>query len=265
MFTPKRAAFILSSIFVILLLTTNPVTAQVDGQVFMSVEEMPQLHGDLDSLHNEMEYPREAWDKGIEGKAIVQFVVTKEGKTKNLKVIRGLGGGVDEEAKRLIKEASFTPGKQRGEPVNVRMSMSITFDKSEYERSPDEKNADEPTPQPQESQEEESDDFFIAVEDMPELKGGLGYLQKKLEYPEMARKAGIEGRVIVQFIVNKQGEVENPRIIRGIGGGCDKEAMRVLKEEAEFEPGRQRGEPVRVQYSLPLTFQLQDDDNKEDG
>ena len=72
----------------------------------------------------------------------------------------------------------------------------------------------------------------------------------------MARKAGIEGRVIVQFIVNEEGKVENPRVIRGIGGGCDEEALRAASN-ALFKPGRQRGEPVRVQYSLPVIFKLQ--------
>ncbi|MDZ7658356.1 energy transducer TonB [Fodinibius sp.] len=117
-------------------------------------------------------------------------------------------------------------------------------------------NMDEPLPEPEEPQQEEEEDFFVAVENMPELKGGLGALQQKINYPDMARKAGIEGRVIIQFIVNEKGEVENPRVIRGIGGGCDKEALRVVKQ-AEFEPGRQRGNPVRVQYSLPITFKLQ--------
>jgi len=117
-------------------------------------------------------------------------------------------------------------------------------------------NMDEPLPEPEEPAEEEEEDFFVAVENMPELKGGLGELQKQINYPDMARKAGIEGRVIIQFIVNEKGEVEDPRVIRGIGGGCDKEALRVVKQ-AQFEPGRQRGNPVRVQYSLPITFRLQ--------
>lgn len=104
--------------------------------------------------------------------------------------------------------------------------------------------------------EEEAEDFFVAVEHMPRLKGGLAKLQGCVEYPEMARKAGIEGRVVVQFIVNEEGKVEEPHIIRGIGGGTDEEALRCVKQ-AEFEPGRQRGEPVRVQYSLPVVFKLQ--------
>lgn len=100
------------------------------------------------------------------------------------------------------------------------------------------------------------ENFFVAVEQMPQLKGGLGGLQSKIEYPEMARRAGIEGRVIIQFIVDENGNVVNPRVIRGIGGGCDKEALRVVKQ-AKFVPGRQRGKAVRVQYSLPITYRLQ--------
>lgn len=117
-------------------------------------------------------------------------------------------------------------------------------------------NLDEPLQMPEAPPEEEEEDFFVAVEQMPQLKGGLAGLQRKINYPEMARKAGIEGKVIIQFIVNEEGEVENPRVIRGIGGGADEEALRVVKE-AEFIPGRQRGRPVRVQYSLPITFRLQ--------
>lgn len=91
---------------------------------------------------------------------------------------------------------------------------------------------------------------------MPALIGGLASLQQNISYPNMARKAGIEGRVIVQFVVTEQGTVENPQVIRGIGGGCDKEALRAVTT-AKFEPGRQRGKAVRVQYSLPVTFRLQ--------
>ena len=72
----------------------------------------------------------------------------------------------------------------------------------------------------------------------------------------MARRAGIEGRVTVQFIVNEAGQVENPRVIRGIGGGCDEAALEAVKK-AKFTPGMQRGRPVRVQFSLPVIFRLQ--------
>lgn len=111
-------------------------------------------------------------------------------------------------------------------------------------------------PPPPPPQEEEEEDFFVVVEEMPELVGGLGELQRQIRYPEMARRAGIEGRVYIQFIVNERGDVENPTVIRGIGGGADEEALRVVRQ-AKFTPGMQRGRPVRVQYSLPIFFRLQ--------
>lgn len=106
--------------------------------------------------------------------------------------------------------------------------------------------ADEPEPEPE---------IFVIVEQMPELQGGLGELQKKIRYPEIAKKAGVEGRVIVQFVVNEQGMVENPVVVRGIGAGCDEEAIKAV-QTARFTPGRQRGQPVKVKMSLPITFKL---------
>ncbi len=111
-------------------------------------------------------------------------------------------------------------------------------------------------PPPPPADDDDEEDFFVVVEDMPELIGGLGELQRQIRYPEMARRAGIEGRVFIQFIVNERGEVEDPQVIRGIGGGADEEALRVVSQ-AKFTPGMQRGRPVRVQYSLPIFFRLQ--------
>ncbi|MEQ8524948.1 M56 family metallopeptidase [Gracilimonas sp.] len=108
-------------------------------------------------------------------------------------------------------------------------------------------------------EQEDLGDYFVVVEKMPKLIGGMKALQAKTEYPEMARRAGIEGRVTVQFIVNEQGEVENAKVVRGIGGGADEEALRVVKE-TQFEPGVQRGKPVRVQYALSINFKLESSD-----
>lgn len=99
-------------------------------------------------------------------------------------------------------------------------------------------------------------ELFNAVEQMPEPKGGIIELMKKINYPEEARKAGIEGRVIVQFIVDKNGNVQNPQVIQGIGGGCDEEALRVIKSTV-FTPGQQRGQDVNVKMTMPVVFRLQ--------
>lgn len=114
---------------------------------------------------------------------------------------------------------------------------------------------DLPPPPQQEEDEEPEDGFFILVEQMPELIGGLESLQRQVRYPERALRANIQGRVFVQFIVNERGEVENPVVVRGIGGGCDEEAIRVVSQ-ARFVPGMQRGRPVRVQYNLPVVFMI---------
>lgn len=116
-------------------------------------------------------------------------------------------------------------------------------------------NMDEPLPEPEEPAEEQEEDFFVAVEEMPKLKGGQEWLYNQIEYPDMARKAGIEGRVIVQFVVDEKSNATNFEVLRGIGGGCDEEAVRILKE-ADFEAGRQRGKPVAVQMAQPITFEL---------
>ncbi len=85
--------------------------------------------------------------------------------------------------------------------------------------------------------------------------GGLAALQREIRYPEIARHDGIEGRVILQFIVDEQGRVNEPKVIRGIGSGCDKEALRVL-QTVRYRPGMQRGKPVKVKMSLPVMFKL---------
>src|SRR5690606_38550688 len=96
---------------------------------------------------------------------------------------------------------------------------------------------------------------FVAVEQMPELVGGIQGLQGRIQYPEMARRAGIEGRVFVQFVVNEQGVPSDIRVVRGIGGGADEAAVAAVRE-SRFTPGLQRGRPVKVRMSLPVTFRL---------
>lgn len=102
-----------------------------------------------------------------------------------------------------------------------------------------------------------SEDFgvFVVTEQMPELIGGLESLQSRIRYPETAKRASIEGRVITRFVVDECGCVSDPVVVRGIGGGCDEEALRVTGT-LRFKPGRQRGKPVRVKMSLPIVFKM---------
>ncbi len=99
---------------------------------------------------------------------------------------------------------------------------------------------------------------FVVVEDMPELVGGLASIQEQLTYPQLAKDAGVEGRVIVQFVVDEEGSVVDPEVVRGVGSGLDHAALEAVRT-AQFKPGKQRGEPVKVKMSLPVTFRLGDE------
>lgn len=95
---------------------------------------------------------------------------------------------------------------------------------------------------------------------MPEFKGGLEklfeYLGKNIKYPEKARRAGIEGKVYLQFVVGKKGEIRDIKILRGVNKWLDEEAIRVVKAMPNWKPGKQRGKPVSVIYNLPINFKL---------
>ena len=102
----------------------------------------------------------------------------------------------------------------------------------------------------------ERSDGYEIVEEAPELIGGLRRLQRKVVIPESCRKANVEGRVIVQFIVDEDGNVREPKVTGSLGSGCDEEAIRVISEHAKFTPARQRGRAVSVRISLPITIKL---------
>lgn len=107
---------------------------------------------------------------------------------------------------------------------------------------------------------EKADEIFDNVENSPNPPGGMEawnqYLGKNLKYPTQARRMGIEGTVYVVFVVNTDGTLQDVDVLRGIGGGCDEEAIRVVKNAPKWEPGKQRGRPVRVRMRLPIKFKL---------
>lgn len=103
--------------------------------------------------------------------------------------------------------------------------------------------------------------IFTVVESMPEFPGGTGelykYLGNSIKYPPLAKESGIQGRVFVNFVVEPNGTISNVKVLRGIGGGCDEEAIRVVQAMPTWKPGKQRGKAVRVSYNLPIKFTLQ--------
>ena len=104
-------------------------------------------------------------------------------------------------------------------------------------------------------------DFFIIVEEMPSFPGGqkalMEFMGKNIKYPTVSQETGVQGKVIVQFVVDKDGSIINPTVVRSIDPYLDKEALRVIKSMPKWKPGMQRGKAVRVKYTVPVTFKLQ--------
>lgn len=118
------------------------------------------------------------------------------------------------------------------------------------------------TPEPMRISEEaqQSDDVFVIVEEMPSFPGGqdamMKYIGANFKYPQEAIDNGIQGTVFVTFVVERDGSITGVKTLRGIGSGCDEEAVRVVQSMPKWTPGKQRGKEVRVQYNLPIRFKL---------
>ncbi len=112
-----------------------------------------------------------------------------------------------------------------------------------------------------EEEEESSQQIFMVVEEMPKFPGGdaklMSFIAKSIRYPVVAQENGIQGRVVCSFVVNKDGSIVDAEVVRGIDSSLDKEALRVINSMPKWTPGKQRGKPVRVKFTVPITFRLQ--------
>lgn len=112
-----------------------------------------------------------------------------------------------------------------------------------------------------EEEEESTQQIFTIVEEMPDFPGGqaalMSFINKSIKYPVIAQENGIQGRVSCSFVVNKDGSIVDAEVLRGVDPSLDKEALRVINSMPKWKPGKQRGKPVRVKYTVPITFRLQ--------
>ena len=112
-----------------------------------------------------------------------------------------------------------------------------------------------------EEEEPEEQQIFQIVEEMPEFPGGMGeclkFLMKNAKYPTISQENGVQGKVSVKFVIEKDGSIADPVVVRGVDPYLDKEALRVVKSMPKWKPGKQRGKPVRVSYTVPVIFKLQ--------
>jgi TonB family protein len=227
------------------------------------VEQMPQFPGGqaalMHYLANNIKYPNIAKQNKIEGKVIVSFVVEKNGTIGRFKMERGIGAGCNEEALRVLHKMNhdgiqWEPGKDKGEAVLVLYTLPISF-KLESKKSVD---SDIPPSPPL------SLNIIKSVDEMPQFSGGdeklLKFITEHLQYPLIAKDSGIQGRVILSFVVARNGSVYNTKVLKGIGGGCDAESVRMVNSMNELGikwlPGKLKGQPVDVEFTLPISFKL---------
>ena len=227
-----------------------------DGEIFQVVEEQPLFPGGMQEmmkfLQQNIKYPKEAQEQGKQGRVIVQFVVNKDGSIVNDSIVRSVDPLLDAEALRVVRSMpNWTPGKQKGKPVRVRFTLPVTFHL----------NGDAPKQATEVKQPEATDDkIFQVVEDQPEFPGGMEglmkHLSKEIKYPKEAQEKGTQGRVIVQFVVRKDGSITDAKIMKPVDPLLDAEALRVVSEMPNWIPGKQRGEAVNVRFTLPVMFRL---------
>ena len=250
----------------------NPPADDPDNPVFEVVEQMPEfpdggMSGLMQFLSKNIRYPVNAQKNGTQGRVTVQFVVNADGSISNIGIIRGVDPELDGEAVRVISTMpNWKPGMQKGKAVRVKYTVPVMFrlsdngQKEEYKPVPkiDETVVVGYVPKQVPAEE---DPVFEVVENMPEFPGGMGglmqYLSKNIKYPVEAQKAGIQGRVIMQVIIDENGNVTNPKVTQPVDPLLDTEAIRVTASMPKWKPGTQRGMPVNVKYTFPIVFRLQ--------
>ncbi len=207
-----------------------------NSKICTNPDTLPQYPGGVEAmleyLKRETKYPQAAKENRVRGHVKVDFVVEKDGTISNIVVVDSLGYGCDEEAQRVIAGMPrVTPGYLDGQPIRTLITLNIDFNEA-----------------------------YVIVEKMPQFPGGMEalyqYLSKNMMYPPRALYDSIEGRVYVQFIVNDDGTVSNVTVLKSLGHGLDKEAVRLIENLPKWIPGEQGGKPVSVKYNLPVSFSL---------
>jgi TonB family protein len=239
--------------------------------VYTSVASLPEFPGGLEAfgkfLSTNIKYPASAREQKIQGRVIITFIVERDGSLSNERVVKGITGDLDNEALRVMKlSPQWKPGMQGNRPVRVQYSVPINF---ALAPDADTVKTTAPATFTIASAQSGSDPVFTSVEQVPEFKGGLEafgkFLATNMKYPKAARDNNVQGRVIITFVVEKDGSLSNMKVVRGIGSGCDEEAVRVLSISPAWKPGIQNGKPVKVQYSVPISFTLADDKSAKPG
>ena len=239
-------------------------SASTEDMPFLIAEKMPLFQGgNLNAfrtwVQEHLQYPAEAVERNIQGRVVVTFTIEKEGSVSNILVLQSPDKLLADEARRVIASSpagAWTPGEQRGEKVRVKYTLPVDFRLPQTESATVQGAPDGNEP-------------FLVTEKMPSFRSGeikdfRNWIQMHIQYPAEAMKNNIQGRVIVSFIVEKDGSVSNILVLQSPDKLLADEALRVIASSpaGAWTPGEQRGEKVRVKYTLPVDFYLQGSGDK---
>ena len=202
-------------------------------------------------LAENMRYPQEAREQGIEGKVVVKFTLSDEtGEVQNPRVVRSVHPALDAEALRLVKAmprwtVAKDPDKGKLKSVEIEMPIEFKLDGQPLSK------------------------VYDKVNELPQFPGGnhalFQFIKDNQRYPQIAKENGIQGRVILQFVVDETGKVSDPKVLRSVDPSLDAEAIRIVKAMPRWTPGMQDGKAVAVRYTLPVNFSLGDKKAADSG
>ena len=236
-----------------------------DYQPFLIAETMPLFpmqeggnpgYGDLNTfrawVQKNIKYPAEAFRNGEQGRVVLSFVVEKDGSVSNIQILQTPGKAFSEETRRVVAASpKWKPGEQRGEKVRVRYTLPVDFritaTAQDTKTSENKGSGEEP---------------FLVVDTPPQFNGGdIGefrrWVQMNVKYPAEALGKNIYGKVLVTFVIEKDGSVGNAEIFKSPDKSLADEVLRVIGKSPKWTPGKQRGEAVRVKFGMPVDFAVQ--------
>ena len=236
-----------------------------DDQPFLIAETMPLFpmqeggnpgYGDLNTfrawVQKNIKYPAEAFRNGEQGRVVLSFVVEKDGSVSNIQILQTPGKAFSEETRRVVAASpKWKPGEQRGEKVRVRYTLPVDFritaTAQDTKTSENKGSGEEP---------------FLVVDTPPQFNGGdIGefrrWVQMNVKYPAEALGKKIYWKVLVTFVIEKDGSVGNAEIFKSPDKSLADEVLRVIGKSPKWTPGKQRGEAVRVKFGMPVDFAVQ--------
>ena len=256
LFFNHRPSITLVVLLALMFAVTVNVKAQVKavkvpGDVVTAPENSAEFPGGMEAFYKflaaNVKYPAKAREANVQGKVFISFIVEKSGALTNFVVRKGPGSGLDEEAVRVLHASpKWKPCRQGGKAVRQLYTVPISFTLATGDKKAS-------TVKPLIAPVGNSDEVASFPGGVEKL---YAYLAKTIHYPAAARDKNVQGKVFVSFAVEEDGTLTDVEVARGIGSGCDEEALKAIANGPKWIPGKVNGEAAKTTYTVPINFSL---------